>query len=1317
MVNRLELLADLKALVKAMEADLRTRCDEVAQINEGLQKEYEQARAAERTGVTFEEWRGDLITQVAVAWVLSCVFVRFLEDNALIAPPRISGPLHSAGDGQGLMRARDEWDIYLHNTPDPTHRGYLLATFDELAKLPGTKGVFGPHNPVSAYRNWLSGDAAQKLIEFFQKIDTDGTGEIVHDFRGGAKHEGTKTRREEGTEEPTRFLGDLYQDLSEAARKKYALLQTPVFIEEFILERTLEPAIQEFGLKDFKMIDPACGSGHFLLGAFARILKHWRAKEPGTSDRELVNRALASVHGVDLNPYAVAIARFRLLVAAMRECHIAKLEDAPEFALNLVCGDSLLHGAPGEQQRVLGFDELAHAYQSEDLPELKRILKAGQYHAVVANPPYITVKDKALNQAYRERYPQVCHMKYSLAVPFLQRLFVLACEGGYTGQITANSFMKREFGKKLVESYLPKIDLTHVIDTSGAYIPGHGTPTVILFGRNCRPVASVIRAVMGIKGEPGTPDDPSEGLVWTAITEQIDQVGSQSVFVSVNDTPREQFGKHPWSIGGGGAAELKEFLDEVGDQTRRHEGTKGRLGEITDSIGITSFTLEDDVFLLPPEAAKRHSIPACTLRPMIVGDIVRDWTCGDCDAAVFPYTSEFQPIDDQLSHPALRYLWLARTGLSNNMMFGGKTKVECGMRWYEYGRLTSDKLRTPLSVVFAFVATHNHFVLDRGGKVFNRSAPVVKLPADATENEHLALLGLLNSSTACFWLKQVFHDKGSTVDSHGARQTTVAFENFREFTATGLLKLPLPADRPLALARQLDEMARFLSELSPGALLRTTIAELNRDVIAKRRLQWEGIRQQMISLQEELDWQCYALYALLPPSRLRAFVFNSPPPIALGQRAFEIVLARKMAAGEEETTWFARHGSTPITEIPADWPDAYRQVVQRRIEMIESNPNIALIERPEYKRRWNTEPWDQQQERALRGWLLDRLESYFDFDGRMSLVIGHSSLVTGHLSFVTGSETNDQGQVTNDPPPLASVQLVSVAKLSDVARADKAFMQVAELFTGRLDFDVGTLVGELVAAESVPALPVLRYKPAALDKRAAWERTWELQRLEDAVDALFEELTTKARSHGEVKLSNPIPSCLRDFVVNPLDDAAKYLAEAVHQKLDLTSDLILQPVHDAAKRAKRAAVGDIPVPPKYTSADFLSGNVWRLRGKLDVPKERWVSFPYCEGEDGTLVIAWAGYDHLQLARAIAERYELAKEQEGRKLVPLLATIGQLIPWLKQWHNEIDPVFGTRMGDYFEGYLAEEAKALGMSVEQVIAWKPPEKPKKAGRKKK
>ena len=79
---------------------------------------------------------------------------------------------------------------------------------------------------------------------------------------------------------------------------------------------------------------------------------------------------------------------------------------------------------------------------------------------------------------------------------------ILPKPAGHVGFITANSFMKREFGKLLVEHYMPKWDLTHVIDMSGIPLPGHGTPTLILLLRNQPPasdtvlVASVLFMVM-----------------------------------------------------------------------------------------------------------------------------------------------------------------------------------------------------------------------------------------------------------------------------------------------------------------------------------------------------------------------------------------------------------------------------------------------------------------------------------------------------------------------------------------------------------------------------------------------------------------------------------------------------------------------------------------------------------------------------------------------------------------------------------------------------------------------------------------------------
>ena len=241
------------------------------------------------------------------------------------------------------------------------------------------------------------------------------------------------------------------------------------------------------------MIDPTCGSGHFLLGGFHRLVDEWARHEPERNRRDVAQKALDAVAGVDLNPFAVAVARFRLLVAALQVGDVQRLADAPAFRISVAIGDSLLHGQRFGLAGQTGirsddlFDAaeshadtgLAHAYVSEDLPEVRRIL-GRQYHSVVGNPPYIVVRDAALNAAYRAQYGS-CHGKYSLGCPFTERFFELALTGsngqtaGFVGLITTNSFMKREFGSKLIEQVLPRLDLTHVIDTSGAYIPGHGT--------------------------------------------------------------------------------------------------------------------------------------------------------------------------------------------------------------------------------------------------------------------------------------------------------------------------------------------------------------------------------------------------------------------------------------------------------------------------------------------------------------------------------------------------------------------------------------------------------------------------------------------------------------------------------------------------------------------------------------------------------------------------------------------------------------------------------------------------------------------------
>ena len=312
----------------------------------------------------------------------------------------------------------------------------------------------------------------------------------------------------------------------------------------------------------------------------------------------------------------------------------------------------------------------------------------------------------------------------------------------------------------------------------------------------------------------------------------------------------------------------------------------------------------------------------------------------------------------------------------------------------------------------------------------------------------------------------------------------------------------------------------------------------------------------MIAVQEELDWEVYRLYGLVDEDL--TYGADDLPGLALGERAFEIALRE------------VRRGNRMVraARVQADHRDpgalAGRVPGTRpaEAELIEEHPYIRLLEKPEYKRRWSQESWDKRQERALREWLLDRLEDRrFWFDG------------------AGGAEPKSVGQ------------------LADEVTRDADMVSVLALWEGRPDVPVTESLEKLLADEAVPFLAAYRYKDSGLRKRAAWEETWDLQRRED---------------RGE-------------------------------------------------------KVGTIQVPPKYTSADFRKPSYWRARGKLDVPKERFILYPDASRQgDPTTLLGWAGWDHaeqsLALSRIIGER-----EQEGwddERLVPLVAGLAELQPWVR-----------------------------------------------------
>jgi hypothetical protein len=1238
MINAAALLTDLKRLSRRLDRDLR-ETHAKSEARAAVEAEWREARDAGRTAEAFESFFDTVLDQSIVHWILAFVFVRFLEDNDLIDRPLLGGR------GERLDIARERHAAYFRERPHDSDREYLFSVFAEIARLPGAAGLFDQvHNPL--FRLPLSGDGAIALREFFQAVVAE-TGAPTHDFGDPNWN--------------TRFLGDLYQDLSEDARKRYALLQTPDFVEQYILDRTLEPAIREFGFREVTMIDPTCGSGHFLLGGFARLLREWEHHAPDLPSAARAQRALDHIAGIDLNPFAIEIARFRLLLAAIRASDVKRLRNAPDFRFNLASGDSLLHGRHFTRQELGGAEEgfrrvLRHHFAAEDTADLNRIL-GRQYHSVVGNPPYITPKDPAMREAYREIYKS-CYRTYGLGAPFTERFFDLAEGGadrgvvGYVGLIAANNFMKREFGKKLVEDVLPNLDLTHVVNCDGVALPGHGIPTVILFGRNRPPISNNVRAVMGIKGDPPNLANVGNGPTWTAILSQTDLVGSVSDFISVIDIDRATLAHHPWSMGGGGASELKDAIEGA---------CRERLCDQATSIGFYQDTHADEAFVQPSKFFARMDIVDLS-RPQVRGDECRDWVISSEESILFPYDQKLRPLRALPATSRLDWFVALRTTLWGRSTFGGGTYRSARRPWFDYHQFPIRRASVPLSIAFAFVSTHNHFILDHGGRVFNRSAPIIKLAVGASEQAHLGIVGLLNSSTACFWMKQVMHNKGGQGVNEGAK--VEIWERFIEVAGTALLQFPIATPCPTDLAAALNDLARSAGINLPSAIVDRALPTPS--ALSAARSVVENTRARMVACQEELDWRCYRLYGLLD----EALEEQDPPPLQLGERAFEIYMARGMRAGELTTAWFDRHGSMPITDLPEHWPAGYRALVERRIALIESEHPVSLIERPEYKRRWATEPWKDMEQKALRDWLLDRLEERHFWPN--------------------------------------AAELISTNQLADRARLDIQFMSVAAQYVGRADFDLETIMAELVSRESVPFLAALRYGELGLRKRVRWEETWRLQRREDAIDAEVAARRSKFLEAAELRARQSWLDVNPRRPDEPAEAHESRLAQGLSQnEIEAAADARLAAEQE---RRKREEVGDIPAPPRYRRSDFLSADFWRLRGSLDVPKERFVSFPHCSrNTDGSLVITWAGHDHLARATAIGNYYQARKAEDGwdsDRLKLLLAGISELQPQLGQWHNEYDPAVGMRMGDYFAEFVREESRNWGLSEAELAEWRPP-----------
>jgi hypothetical protein len=283
-------------------------------------------------------------------------------------------------------------------------------------------------------------------------------------------------------------------------RKADGVYYTPQYIVDYIVENTVGKLVKDKTPKEIakiKIVDPACGCGVFLLGAYQYLLDWHRdyyfandydngkVKSRGlktdtlTPDYQLTATEkkkilLNNIFGVDIDMIAVEVAKLSLLIKCVEGETEASIENTlrlfhekvlPDIDGNIRDGNSLvdtnfyeLDFDPADEKKIKPFHWQKHFPQ---------VFKQGGFDAVIGNPPYVSIRTTDFNSLLKPYYKDNYRLavgQYDLYALFIERGKQLLKDGGYSGVIVSKRMATNENFQQLREFYFDDFWLLSYVD-------------------------------------------------------------------------------------------------------------------------------------------------------------------------------------------------------------------------------------------------------------------------------------------------------------------------------------------------------------------------------------------------------------------------------------------------------------------------------------------------------------------------------------------------------------------------------------------------------------------------------------------------------------------------------------------------------------------------------------------------------------------------------------------------------------------------------------------------------------------------------------
>lgn len=304
-------------------------------------------------------------------------------------------------------------------------------------------------------------------------------------------------------------------------KKAGGVFYTPTYIVDYIVQQTVGKLVEgkkpgkAGAVSKLRILDPACGSGSFLIGAYQFLLdwhlneyvqepERWaRGKEPalmqngsgewrltiGERKRILLN----NIYGVDIDQQAVEVTKLSLLLKVMEgeneqtmgtQLSLLPERVLPDLSANIQCGNSLIGPDFYDGQMSLGIVDEEEMYRINVFDwdaAFPTIVPWGGFDAVIGNPPYIRMEFfKDWKNYLRTNYKS--HDERSdLYAYFIEKAHNLLRTSGNFGMIVSNKFLKAKYGKPLREFLRQNASVSEVVDFAGLPVfKGATVRTIVL---------------------------------------------------------------------------------------------------------------------------------------------------------------------------------------------------------------------------------------------------------------------------------------------------------------------------------------------------------------------------------------------------------------------------------------------------------------------------------------------------------------------------------------------------------------------------------------------------------------------------------------------------------------------------------------------------------------------------------------------------------------------------------------------------------------------------------------------------------------------